>query len=45
MLEQWMLEHKDDMKTVKTQTEILHNFIYLGLCRAKIDKKGNVVLK
>jgi hypothetical protein len=40
LLEIWILENKDNMKTEKTPTEILHNFIYLGLCKAKIDGDG-----
>jgi hypothetical protein len=38
----WMRENMPRMKTELSQTEILHHFIYLGLCKAKIDDNGNL---
>jgi hypothetical protein len=44
-LDMWMRENCPKMKCIKSQTEILHHFIYLGLCKAKIDDNGNLVLR
>jgi hypothetical protein len=38
----WMSENKNRMVREMTQTEILHHFIYLGLCKSKIDNEGNL---
>jgi hypothetical protein len=41
-LEIWMAENKHRLKREMSQTEILHHFIYLGLCKAKVDENGNL---
>jgi hypothetical protein len=38
----WMNENGPKMKKPMTQTEIIHHFIYLGLCKVKVDENGNL---
>lgn len=44
-LELWVRENKKNMKRDMTYSEIVHHFIYIGLCKMKIDEKGNIVIK
>jgi hypothetical protein len=38
----WMNENQPRMKKPMTQTEIVHHFIYLGLCKVIVDDNGNL---
>jgi len=44
MLALWMKDNLPHMDAQMTQTEVLHHFIYMGLCRAKVDSNGNLHL-
>jgi hypothetical protein len=41
----WMNENKKNMQKEMSQTDVLHHFIYLGLCKVEIDKDGNLQWK
>jgi hypothetical protein len=41
----WMNENGPKMKKQMSQTEIVHHFIYLGLCKVKVDENGNLQCK
>jgi hypothetical protein len=38
----WMNENAHKLKRKMTHTEVLHHFIYLGLCKVKVDDDGNL---
>jgi hypothetical protein len=38
----WLRENKIRMKKPMTGTELVHHFIYLGLCKVKLDDDGNL---
>jgi hypothetical protein len=38
----WLKENKMKMKKEMTATELVHHFIYIGLCKVKLDDDGNL---
>jgi hypothetical protein len=45
MLEIWLEKNRPNMKRQFTHTEIIHHFIYLGLCNTEIDKNGKLRIR
>tara|TARA_R110000737_G_C14613111_1_gene491374 strand:- start:175 stop:357 length:183 start_codon:yes stop_codon:yes gene_type:complete len=45
MLEIWMDKNRKNMEREYSHTEIIHHFIYLGLCNTEIDENGKLRIR